>query len=224
MENEHKMLSDIWFCQWELITGEHVLETMVREAKVDRDLQSAEPPQQMRTCVNTHWEFGFNDVLGFHWEESGGQTVGKTGKPSANNVRCMFSLAKCTLVFFMYIYNLESIWKRCACVYTSVCLSVGHTVWWYNSRILPAQSVGGSRQKSQWVKRLRGCVSTGLPWGCRRTALQTQQYTKDRPFSRLTGWHTCGCTVNKGAGEVLPFSHLHCDTDRKPPSVVDYLA
>lgn len=215
------MLSDIWFLPVGTDhRGGHVLETMVREAKVDRDLQSAEPPQQMRTCVNTHGEFGFNDVLGFHWEEIGGQTVGKTGKPSANNVRCMFSLAKCTLVFFLCIYIIWNPSGNAVRVCTRVCV----WVWWYNSRILPGQSVGGRGQKSQWVKRLRGCVSTGLPWGCRRTALQTQQYTKDRPFSRLTGWHTRGRTVNKGAGEVLPFSHLPCDTDRKPPSVVEYLA
>lgn len=101
--------------------GGHVLETMVREAKVDRDLQGAEPPQQMRMCVNTHGEFGFNDVLGFHWEEIGGQTVGKTGKPSANNVRCMFSLAKCTLVFFyVYIYFGIHLETLCVCVHECV--------------------------------------------------------------------------------------------------------
>lgn len=119
------MLSDVTFCnpQWEVIAVAvgHVLETMVREAKVDRDLQSTEPRQQTRRCVNTRAEFGFNDVLGFHWKEIGGQTVGNTGKPSANNVHCRFFLAKWTLVFYIYsIYNLESIWKLCMC--TGVCV------------------------------------------------------------------------------------------------------
>lgn len=44
----------------------HVIETMVNEDKVYIDLQSAEPQQQTRGCINTHREFGFNDVIGFH--------------------------------------------------------------------------------------------------------------------------------------------------------------
>lgn len=109
---------------------------------------------------------------------------------------------------YIYIYGIWNPSGNAMYVYTSMCLTVCYTVRWDNSRILPGQAVGGRGQKSQWVKRLHGCVSARPLWGCRRMTPQTQQYAEDQPFSRLPGGHTHSRIVNKGAGEILPFSHL----------------
>lgn len=89
----------------------------------------------------------------------------------------------------------------CYSGYSNVC------PWWDNGRILCGEAVGGSGQRSQWVKRLLGCVSTRPWWGCRRKSSTTRQCSDEHPFSYQTEEHT----ANKSAGEMKPFIHLPSD-------------
>lgn len=107
------------------------------------------------------------------------------------------------------VHSTYWVWAR---LFASLCTPRGGTI----AGFCLARDVGGRGQKSQWVKRLLGCVSARPWWGCRRTSPLTQQCVEEQPFSRLAEWHAHACDrrhtqSTKGAGEMKPFIHLPRD-------------
>lgn len=127
-------------------------------------------------------------------------------KPKRRNIsliheaKAMFDVFRCAFICtYMWIVCIRLCLAVCYPGYSKVC------PWQDNSGILWGEAVGGSGQRSQWVKRLLGCVSTRPWWGCRRKSSTTRQCSDGHPIQLPEH------TANKSAGGMKPFIHLSSD-------------
>lgn len=132
----------------------------------------------MKNSVSTEWRLGLEGKL---WEQLEKYLACK---------KLWYHAAKDVLsdVLDVYTLLLLQVSLYILCIVYSVWLFAGLCTPQFalggdNSGILPSEVVGGRGQKSQWVKRLLGCVSARPWWGCRRTSPLIQQCMEEQPFS-----------------------------------------